>query len=116
MRTVDATQKRLGMMADRAIRTSDLLRTRVDVTRSAQNQVLLENMDPRADLQLRLEKAVQGLSTVAISYYAVSLFGYILFPLGEPLGVSKGAITAAVTLPIILGVWWMVRRLRKKIT
>jgi uncharacterized membrane-anchored protein len=33
MRTVDATQERPGMMADRAMRVSDLLRTRVDVAR-----------------------------------------------------------------------------------
>jgi uncharacterized membrane-anchored protein len=73
-------------------------------------------MDRRADLQLRLQKTVEGLSTVAISYYAVSLLGYILFPLSVPLGISKGVITAAVTLPVVLGVWWMIRRLRKKIT
>ncbi|MGB3247170.1 MAG: DUF3422 domain-containing protein [Sulfitobacter sp.] len=115
MRTVEATQKRLGMMADRAMRASDLLRTRVDVTRSAQNQALLENMDKRADLQLRLQKTVEGLSTVAISYYAVSLLGYLLFPLSVPLGISKALLTAAITLPVILAVWWMVRRLRKKI-
>ncbi len=116
MRTVEATQKRLGTMADRAMRASDLLRTRVDVTRSAQNQVLLENMDKRADLQLRLQKTVEGLSVVAISYYAVSLLGYVLFPLSAPLGVSKVVITAAITPAVIIGVWWLIRRVRKKIT
>ncbi len=116
MRTVEATQKRLGMMADRAMRASDLLRTRVDVTRSAQNQTLLENMDNRADLQLRLQKTVEGLSVVAISYYAVSLLGYMLFPLGETLGISKIWITAAITPLVILLVWWMIRKVRKKIT
>ena len=30
-------------------------------------------MDRRADLQLRLQRTVEGLSTVAISYYAVQL-------------------------------------------
>ncbi len=73
MRTVKATERRLQAMADRAMRAGDLLRTRVDVERSAQNQKLLESMDRRADLQLRLQKTVEGLSVVAISYYAVNL-------------------------------------------
>ncbi|WP_417726055.1 DUF3422 family protein [Roseovarius sp.] len=115
MRTVRATKDRLAAMADRAMRAGELLRTRVDVERSAQNQALLESMDKRADLQLRLQKTVEGLSVVAISYYAVSLAGYLLYPLADPLGVSKGMITAAVTLPVIALVWWMVQRIRKKL-
>lgn len=115
MRTVRSTRDRLQAMADRAMRAGDLLRTRVDVERSAQNQALLESMDRRADLQLRLQKTVEGLSVVAISYYAVSLAGYLLYPLKDVLGVSKGMITAVVTLPVVAAVWWMVRRIRKKL-
>ncbi|NCQ25339.1 MAG: DUF3422 domain-containing protein, partial [Roseovarius sp.] len=105
MRTVRATKDRLSAMADRAMRAGELLRTRVDVDRSAQNQALLESMDKRADLQLRLQRTVEGLSVVAISYYAVSLAGYLLYPVAEALGVSKGMVTAAVTLPVIALVW-----------
>lgn len=115
MRTVRSSEQRLKSMADRARQAGDLLRTRVDVERSAQNQALLASMDRRADLQLRLQKTVEGLSVVAISYYAVSLAGYLLYPLSETLGVSKGMITAVVTLPVVGAVWWMVRKLRKKI-
>ena len=56
MRTAEATERRMQAMADRAIRAGGLLRTRVDVERQAQNQRLLESMDRRADLQLRLQK------------------------------------------------------------
>ncbi|MEM1302307.1 MAG: DUF3422 domain-containing protein, partial [Pseudomonadota bacterium] len=76
MRTVEATETRLRGMSDRALRAGDLLRTRVDVERQSQNQKLLESMDRRADLQLRLQKTVEGFSTVAITYYAVSLLMY----------------------------------------
>ena len=72
------------------MRAGELLRTRVDVERSAQNQKLLESMDRRADLALRLQETVEGLSVVAISYYAVSLASYLVYPLAEPLGLSKG--------------------------
>ncbi|MDA3858969.1 MAG: DUF3422 domain-containing protein [Roseovarius sp.] len=115
MRTVRATKERLDAMADRAMRAGELLRTRVDVERSAQNQALLESMDKRADLQLRLQRTVEGLSVVAISYYAVSLAGYLLYPMTGVLGLSKGMITAAVTLPVVGFVWWMVQRIRKKL-
>ena len=115
MRTVRATKDRLSAMADRAMRAGELLQTRVDVERSAQNQALLESMDKRADLQLRLQRTVEGLSVVAISYYAVSLAGYLLYPLTDMLDVSKGMVTAAVTLPVVGLVWWMVQRIRNKI-
>ncbi|MFT6674606.1 MAG: putative membrane-anchored protein [Sulfitobacter sp.] len=115
MRTVLSTETRLKEMSARAIRASELLRTRVDVERSAQNQAILASMDRRADLQLRLQHTVEGLSVVAISYYAVSLCGYLLYPLTGLLGISKGMLTALITLPVVGAVWWMVRRLRKRL-
>ena len=100
-------------MAERAQRAAELLRTRVDVERSAQNQKLLESMDRRADLALRLQHTVEGLSVVAISYYAVSLASYTLYPVTEEIGLSKGLTMAALTPIVILAVWFMVRRIRK---
>ena len=115
MRTVSSAERRLEAMSSRSIRASNLLRTRVDVERSAQNQRLLESMDRRSDLQLRLQRTVEGLSVVAISYYAVSLVGYMLYPAADASGVSKGTLTALVTLPVVLFVWWAIRRLRANV-
>ncbi|ABD56201.1 DUF3422 family protein [Jannaschia sp. CCS1] len=115
MRTVKATERRLQSMTDRAIRAGDLLRTRVDVDRSAQNQQLLESMDARSDLQLRLQKTVEGLSIVAISYYAVSLAGYVLAPLADPLGVDEAILTAMAVLPVVTVVWMALRAIRRSI-
>ncbi len=114
MRTVKSNEGRLGAMSERAIRAGELLRTRVDVERSAQNQALLESMDRRADLQLRLQKTVEGLSVVAISYYAVSLVGYLLYPLASVIHMSKGLLTSLITLPVVLAVWMIVHRIRRK--
>lgn len=112
MRTVKSAEGRLRSMAERAQRAAELLRTRVDVERSAQNQKLLESMDRRADLQLRLQRTVEGLSTVAISYYAVNLAAYALEPFAHALHLSH-AVTMAILTPIVLlGVWLMVRRIR----
>ncbi|SPF80584.1 DUF3422 family protein [Pseudoprimorskyibacter insulae] len=111
MRTVNSAEERLETMTARAVRAGDLLRTRVEVERSAQNQKVLESMDKRADLQLKLQKTVEGLSVVAISYYAVSLASYALYPVASAMGYSKGLLTALVTLPVVLIVWLMIRRI-----
>ncbi|HRK42915.1 MAG TPA: DUF3422 domain-containing protein [Gemmobacter sp.] len=113
MRTVKSTEARLKAMTERAARAAELLRTRVDVERSAQNQRLLESMDRRADLALRLQHTVEGLSVVAISYYAVSLAAYAIYPLGKALGLSKEMLTAALVLPVLAGVWLMLRRIKQ---
>lgn len=115
MRTVKSTETRLRSMTDRAFRAGELLRTKVEVGRSAQNQDLLESMDRRAALQLRLQQTVEGLSVVAISYYAVSLLSYLLAPLGYSVGIEKPVVTAALVLPVIAGVWLMTRRIKKMI-
>jgi uncharacterized membrane-anchored protein len=113
MRTVKATERRMGQMADRATRAAELLRTRVDVERQTQNQKLLESMDKRADLQLRLQKTVEGLSVVAISYYAVNLALYVLGPVSYEGDVPKSILTAVVTPLVVLAVWLLVRRIRQ---
>lgn len=101
-------------MSERAIRAGDLLRTRVDVERSAQNQQLLSSMDERADLQLRLQKTVEGLSVVAISYYALNLAVYALAPLADGAGLSRTVFTALATPLVVFFVWILVRRIRNK--
>jgi uncharacterized membrane-anchored protein len=113
MRTVKASERRLSSMTDRAIRAGELLRTRVDVERSAQNQLLLESMDKRADMQLRLQRTVEGLSVVAISYYALSLVLYVLAPLEYSLDVSKPVMGAVAAPLVVAGVWALLRRVRK---
>ena len=115
MRTVKSTAARLKTMSERAARAAELLRTRVDVERSAQNQSLLESMDQRAALQLRLQHTVEGLSVVAISYYAVSLASYAGYPLAKALHLSKEALTAILVVPVIVAVWLMIRGIRRRI-
>jgi len=115
MRTVKSAESRLKAMAERAERAAELLRTRVDVDRSAQNQRLLESMDRRADLALRLQHTVEGLSVVAISYYAVSLASYLLKPAAHALEIGPEALLAGLVPVVVLGVWWMVRRIRNQL-
>lgn len=115
MRTVASAEDRLRAMIERTRRAADLLRTRVDVERSAQNQALLERMDRRADLQLRLQHTVEGLSVVAISYYAVGLLSYALYPVASALAVEKAYLIAGLTPVAVLIVWGAMRHVRRSL-
>ncbi len=115
MRTCRSAKERLDELSGRAERAANLLRTRVDVANQAQNVEVLRAMDRRAALQLRLQETVEGLSVVAISYYAVSLAEHLFSPLADRAGISDGVLLALLTVPVILVVWLLVRRVRKKI-
>lgn len=112
IRTVQAARGRLEALSTRTARIAELLRTRVSVTLEAQNQQVLDQMNDRAAQQLRLQQTVEGLSVVAISYYAVSLAAYLLAPAEKALGIDKTSLMALVTIPTILAVWFSVHRLR----
>lgn len=113
MRTTRATEAQLSAMSTRAERAANLLRTRVDVERSAQNQALLASMDRRADLQLRLQRTVEGFSVAAISYYAVNLVSYLAYPVFSELGISKGMGMFGLTPLVLLLVWLAIRKIKQ---
>ena len=115
MRTVKSAARQIDDMAARAMRAAELLRTQVDVERSAQNQKLLESMDRRADLQLRLQETVEGLSVVAISYYAVSLLAILVEPFAYRFGIDKLWAKAVLVIPVVLVVWLMARLVRRRL-
>ena len=113
MRTCRSTAGRLAALTGQAARAGDMLRTRTDVARAEQNQAILARMDERAAQQLKLQKTVEGLSVVAVSYYAVNLVVYLLGPVAEPIGIGKTLFTAMVTLPTIAAVWLTIRNIRR---
>jgi uncharacterized membrane-anchored protein len=77
MNTCLATAARLEAMSSRVARATQLLSTRVDITREHQTIQVLESMNRRADVQLRLQQTVEGLSVAAVTYYIVGLIGYL---------------------------------------
>ena len=99
VRTCDSFSARLEDLSQRAAWTSGLLRTRIEIALARQNRDLLESMDRRTHLQLRLQQTVEGLSVVAISYYLVGLIGYLL---GAVHGVPHDA-SMAIAVPIVIG-------------
>ena len=110
----DSVDRRLAAAAERIDRASNLLRTRVEIEREAQNQLLLGAMNRRAKLQLRLQQTVEGLSVVAISYYAIAVLGYV-FKGMETLGlnINPDLASGIAVAPVVVFVALAVRRLRR---
>ena len=112
--TCESTSRRLEDLAARIERAGDLIRTRVDLKLEEQNRRLLASMNRRSRVQLRMQETVEGLSIAAISYYGVSLLGYLfgaLEPLGLPININ---LAKAAAVPLVVGsVWWVTRRIKK---
>ena len=116
MRTCDSFSKRLEDLSQRVAWTSSLLRTRVDTALARQNRDLLDSMNRRTHLQLRLQQTVESLSVVAISYYLVGLVGYVFKALHESMTdlkpeVATGVAVPGVALLVILTMRWIRRKL-----
>lgn len=116
MRTCNSFSQRLEDLSQRVAWTSSLLRTRVDTALARQNRDLLDSMDRRAHLQLRLQQTVEGLSVVAISYYLVGLLGYVFKALHESLPALRPEIATGVAVPVVAllvipAMRWIRRRL-----
>jgi len=73
-------------------------------------------MNARTRLQLRLQATVEGLSVAAISYYVVGLFGYLVKAAHEAGWVrfNPNYLTAVFVPVVVLAIWWVVRRIRKR--
>ena len=116
MATCESVARRQEELSARIARAGQLLRTRVEVALARQNQSLLESMNRRAHLQLRLQRTVEGLSIAAITYYAAGLMGYVAKAAkgaGLPLDVD---LVVAAAIPLIAGaLWFALRRIRRGI-
>lgn len=116
MATCAAIARRQEELSARIARSSQFLRTRVDIELARQNQELLVQMNRRAKLQLRLQQTVEGLSVLAMTYYAAGLVGYLAKSAksaGVPLDVD---VVTGFSIPLILGVMLLsLRKLRKRL-
>ena len=112
---VEDTAQRMGSLSERISHTSALLRTQVNILTEAQNQQLLEKLTRGQELQLRLQRTVEGLSIAAISYYVVSLILY-LTKAGKAAGLLvHPELVTGVTIPLVLLVVWRItRRIQNK--
>ena len=115
MDTCQSTTARQEALSRRVLRVTQLLQTRVDITREAQNGAVLLSMNRRARQQLRLQQTVEGLSIAAITYYIVGLANYAAKGLEPVLRINPEILTAAAIPVALLFVAWGLRRARQKL-
>lgn len=102
MDTCQAIAERLDRLSGRVSRAASLLRSRVDLALEAQNRDLLDSMNRRTRLQLRLQATVESLSVVVLSYYTVGLIHYVLLGL-EAAGLHVPVeLLTGLSIPFVL--------------
>jgi len=102
MHTCSSISHRFTLISERVSNTSQLLRTKVDIIIERQNQGLLSSMALRAKMQLRMQQMVEGISMVAITYYAASLVGKIAEALHAIGWHVDAEIAEGASIPFIL--------------
>lgn len=115
-RTCSVFLDRLSRIAERISRVMHTLDVRIDTRIKAQNLSLTESMERSTQLQFRLQNLVEGLSIIAAAYYLVGLIGYVAKGIiAFPSGSSSDMFIAAITLPVIIAIYALVRSLRGKV-
>ncbi len=116
MQTCAWAARRQQALSERISRTSNLLRTRVEIEQQQSSQALLDAMNRRQEAQLLLQSAVEGLSVAAITYYGAGLIGYLAKGLkGAGVPVSPDVVVAIAVPLIALAVWRGVQRMHHTI-
>lgn len=116
MRTCESFSQRLEDLAQRASWASSLMQTRIETKLARQNTELLQSMNRRTQMQLRLQQTVEGLSVLAISYYFIGILGYMAKPLAHRFPNLDSTIVLGAAAPVVVAiVWLLIRRIRNRV-
>lgn len=115
-RTCAAHRRRAEQLSQRTAQVLSLLRTRIETRIENQNGRLLASMERNASRQLRLQQLVEGLSVVAVSYYALGLVGKILEGVEELAPAIHAHVLTAALAPVVLaGAWFAIHHMKRRI-
>ncbi|GAB4273070.1 MAG: DUF3422 family protein [Methylomicrobium sp.] len=116
MNTCESTSKRLTSLSERVGNASQLLRTRVDIVIERQNQGLLASMARRAKMQFKMQQTVEGISIMAITYYATGLIGSVAKALSKAGWAVSPELVVGLSIPfVMLAVAFGLKRIHKMI-
>lgn len=101
VRTCAALTDRLALLNGRAVQFTALLRTRIETHIENQNGRLLASMDRSARMQLQLQQLVEGLLTVAVTYYALGLLSYPLKAVEKHWPALSATLLLGLAMPVI---------------
>jgi len=113
VRYCSSTDQRLTRIDKTAAHLGSLLQARVQVEMEEQNGQILQALNARADTQIRIQRAVEGLSIIAISYYLISLLKLVYeggLTLGLTMSPRIALLVGAPLAALVLGVVY--RRIR----
>lgn len=111
--TCAAVAKRLATLTAKIERASGLLNVRIGVDSQLQSAAVLDSIARTAHSQFLLQRTVEGLSTIAISYYLLGILSYLFAGPLEHLHWDK-TMALSLSAPLVVGmVWLMVRHIRK---
>ncbi|MBD9524470.1 DUF3422 domain-containing protein [Ensifer sp. ENS02] len=102
VRTCEASALRLDQLSNATTHLIDLLQTRIQVEIEYQNAVQIRAMAERAATQVKIQRAVEGFSIIAISYYLLSLLK-ILYETGEHAGYHISPTVMLLSIPVVIG-------------
>ncbi|MGV6807950.1 MAG: DUF3422 family protein [bacterium] len=112
IRTAESVLFRQRELASRLGRSSDLIRTRSNHKLERQNQSLLQSIDDSARTQVNLQRLVELVSLIAVSYYLID-FVHFLFVGWSHLDsridpeIGRAAAIPVVMLMTVTGLYWL---------
>lgn len=110
--TFSAMDKRLHVLSTKIDRGIELLDVRIGLDLQIQNKTVLETIARTAKRQFQLQRTVEGLSTIAISYYLLGILSHMLNGPSEALGLDKTMIVSIAAPFTLLAIWLLVRKVR----
>jgi len=117
VRTCESFSQRLDHLSEGASWASSLMQARIETQLTRQNTELLQSMNRRAQMQLRLQQTIEGLSVFAVTYYLVGILGYAAEGLAARFAWLDVTTLKAVAAPVVLVLCWiLVRRMRTSVT
>ncbi|MNQ87488.1 hypothetical protein D3C85_1027130 [compost metagenome] len=118
VRYCSATNHRLERLSDSVANLGELLQARVQVEVEEQNMEILHSLHTRATTQIKIQKAVEGLSIIAITYYLLSLFKFLyggLHTLGVDWSPKQASLYLAPLALLVIGsIAWRIRKAKEE--
>jgi uncharacterized membrane-anchored protein len=111
--TCRAMEKRLSTVTEKVQGAIELLEARISLSIQNQNKSLLDSLSETARSQFRLQQTVEGLSIIAISYYAIGLLGYVYQGVHDVLPLPKETMVA-LSVPVVVAItYFAMHRIRR---
>lgn len=114
-RTCKATGERVERLSKRIARSTDLIRSQVDLSIEGQNKDLLEGLNRRARRQIRMQAKLESFTVIVVTYYAFDLIDRTLRNiLGDTELERQLSLGLSLLVPLMaLVLFWYLRRLLK---